>query len=122
MKTIMETVEIDKKIASLKEEIEELEKQKNNNYKKVGDYWLGKYVTDGYGKYYIYDVEASLGGISCDTVIVYVNGTYKNFIIDHFLQFFEYDSLTEITKEEFAEEFEKCISIIKDNYLKNFNK
>ena len=30
----METVEIDKKIASLKEEIEKLEKQKNDSYKK----------------------------------------------------------------------------------------
>ena len=37
----METVEIDKKIAALKEEIEKLEKQKNEKYKKVGEYWLG---------------------------------------------------------------------------------
>ena len=115
----METVEIDKKIASLKEEIEKLEKQKNERYKEVGDYWLGKYVTDGYSKFYIFDVEASSGGISCDTVKVFVNETYKNFIIDaNYPQFFEYDCLKEITKEEFMEEFEKCISAIKEKYLK----
>ena len=113
----METIESDKKIALLKEEIEKLEKEKNDSYKKTCEYWIGKYVTDGYAKFYIFDVEAS-GGISCDTVIVYVNGTYKNFIIDHYPRFFEYDCLTEITKEEFMEEFEKCISAIKENYLK----
>ena len=114
MKIIMETVEIDKKIASLKEEIEKLEKQKNDKYKKVGDYWLGKYVTDGYGKFYIFDVEASSGGISCDTVKV----SYKNLIIDaNYPQFFEYGCFKEITKEEFMEEFEKCISVIKENYF-----
>ena len=31
---------------------------------------------------------------------------------------FDYDCLREITKEEFMEEFEKCISVIKENYLK----
>ena len=36
----METVEIDKKIASLREEIEKLEKQKNDSYKKACDYKL----------------------------------------------------------------------------------
>lgn len=114
----METVEIDKKIASLKEEIEKLEKQKNDSYKKACDYWLGKYVTNGYEKFYIYDVVASEGGISCDTVIVYVNELYKNFIVDHYPRFFEYGCLTEITKEEFMEDFEKCISVIKENYFK----
>ena len=69
----METVEIDKKIASLKEEIVKLEKQRNESYKKEGEYWLGKYVTNGYGKFYIHGVEASSGGISCDTTKVYVN-------------------------------------------------
>ena len=64
MKKIMETVEIDKKIASLKEEIEKLEKQKNDSYKKACDYWLGKYVTNGYGKFYIYDVEANDSGMA----------------------------------------------------------
>ena len=38
MKRIMETVEIDKKIASLKEEIEKLEKEKNDSYKKTCEY------------------------------------------------------------------------------------
>lgn len=33
----METVEIDKKIASLKEEIEKLENEKNDSYKKTCD-------------------------------------------------------------------------------------
>ena len=119
MQKLMETVEIDKKIASLKEEIEKLEKQKNEKYKKVGDYWLGKYVTNGYGKFYIHNVDPSSSGISCDTVKVYVNEPYKNFIIDgNYPEFFEYDCLKEITKEEFMEDFEKCISIIKENYLK----
>ena len=115
----METVEIDKKIASLKEEIVKLEKQRNESYKKEGEYWLGKYVTDGYGKFYIFDVEASGAGILCDTVKVFMNERYKNFIIDaNYPQFFVYDRLTEITKEEFMEEFEKCISAIKENYCK----
>lgn len=115
----METVEIDKKIASLKEEIEKLEKQKNERYKKEGEYWLGKYVTNGYGKFYIHDVEASSGGISCDTVKVYVNESCKICTIDgYYPEFFDYDCLREITKEEFMEEFEKCISVIKENYLK----
>lgn len=118
----METVDIDKKIASLKEEIEKLERQKNDSYKKACDYWLGKYVTNGYGKFYIYDVEASEGGISCETVKVYVNEPYKNFTIDgHYPEFFNYDCLTEITKEEFMKEFEKCVSAIKEikeKYLK----
>ena len=119
MKTIMETVEIDKKIASLKEEIEKLEKQRNDIYKREREYWVGKYVTNGYGKFYIYDVEATDGGISCETVKVCVNGPYKNFIIDaHYPEFFEYDCLKEITKEEFMEEFEKCVSVIKEKYLK----
>ena len=48
----METIDIDKKIASLKEEIEKLEKEKNNSYKKTCEHWLGKYVTNGYGKFY----------------------------------------------------------------------
>ena len=110
----METVEIDKKIASLKEEIEKLEKQRNESYKKEGEYWLGKYVTDGYAKFYIFDVEAS-GGISCDTVKVCLN---ELTIDGHYPEFFEYDCLKEITKEEFMEEFEKCISAIKENYFK----
>lgn len=115
----METVDIDKKIASLKEEIEKLEKQKNDSYKKACDYWLGKYVTDGYGKFYIYDVEASDSGISCETVKVYANEPYKNFTIDaHYADFFDYDYLKEISKEEFMEEFEKCVSAIKEKYLK----
>ena len=115
----METVEIDKKIASLKEEIEKLEKQKNDSYKKAYDYWLGKYVTNGYGKFYIYDVEASDSGISCETVKVFMNERYKNFIIDaNYPQFFLFECLKEITKEEFMEEFEKCISAIKENYFK----
>lgn len=115
----METVEIDKKIASLKEEIEKLENEKNDSYKKTCDQWIGKYVTNGYGKFYIYDVEASNSGISCETVKVYVNEPYKNFtIVAHYPEFFEYDCLTEITKEEFMEEFEKCIPTIKENYLK----
>ena len=119
MKKIMETVEIDKKIASLKEEIEKLEKEKKDIYKKDGEYWLGKYVTDGYAKFYIFDVEASSGGISCDTVKVCLNEPYKSFTIDgHYPEFFEYDCLKEITKEEFMEDFEKCISVIKENYFK----
>ena len=121
----METVEIDKKIASLKEEIEKLEKEKNDSYKKTCEYWIGKYVTDGYGKFYIFDVEAcepESGGISCETVKVFMNERYKNFIIDaNYPQFFLFECLKEITKEEFMEEFEKCVSAIKEikeKYLK----
>ena len=48
-----------------------------------------------------------------------MNEPYKNFIIDgNYPEFFEYDCLKEITKEEFMEDFEKCISIIKENYFK----
>lgn len=115
----MKTIDIDKKIASLKEEIEKLEKEKNDSYKKACEHWIGKYVTNGYGKFYIYDVEASDSGISCETVKVYVNESYKIFTIDgNYPEFFKYDYLKEITKEEFMEEFEKCISVIKENYLK----
>ena len=118
----METVEIDKKIASLKEEIEKLEKEKNDTYKKTCEYWLGKYVTDGYGKFYIFDVEAcepASGGISCETVKIFMNERYKNFIIDaNYLQFFLFECLKEISKEEFMEDFEKCVSVIKEKYFK----
>ena len=48
-----------------------------------------------------------------------MNERYKNFIIDaNYPQFFLFECLTEITKEEFMEEFEKCISAIKENYFK----
>ena len=48
-----------------------------------------------------------------------MNESYKIFTIEgNYPEFFNYDYLKEITKEEFMEEFEKCVSVIKENYLK----
>ena len=113
----MKTVEIDKKIASLKEEIEKLEKEKNDTYKKTCEYWNGKYVTDGYGKFYIFDVEAcepESGGISCETVKVFMNERYKNFIIDA-----NYPQLSEkiMANKDFTTDLSTAINEFKKTFV-----